>query len=236
MDAWVVKHAAVVVVPHECRILPSIAPFAFKIKVIPNSTGLFEQAPVPRQARRRGIVTILALGSLEEDRGIELLLDSARGVRGIHILAAGHVVGRGLERKLHQSPHVDFLGLLPHAMMQSIYERGDIVFMFYRPDLELNIRAVPMKLAEALAAGRSVLVNRELLVSGEVLRDGVGYVSGFNEDELRATLTKIAASEDSVEAMGACARRLYERKYGATVGVEWLRQAVNEAVGRVNMR
>lgn len=214
VDGWVVKHAAAVVVPDQSRVIGPLRPFASKISVVPNCTGAFDGGAVGRDSHDVDVVTVLAIGSLEEDRGIDLLLKSVEGLRSIRIVAAGRVAGDALRQSFSQSPEVELLGSVPHSMMRSIYERGDIVFLFYRPDLDLNIRAAPMKFLEALAAGRPVLVNGEIKISSVVLQQGIGYVCAFNVADLRSTLKRMATDRATLLAMGKRAREVYERDYG----------------------
>lgn len=214
VDGWVVKHAASVVVPDQSRVIGPLRPFASKISVVPNCTGAFDGGAVGRDHHDIDVVTVLAIGSLEEDRGIDLLLKSVEGLRSIRIVAAGRVAGDALRRSLSHSTEVEFLGSVPHSMIRSIYERGDIVFLFYRPDLDLNIRAAPMKFLEALAAGRPVLVNSEVKISSEVLQQGIGYVCRFDVMDLRSTLKRMATDRTGVLGMGQRAREVYERNYG----------------------
>jgi glycosyltransferase involved in cell wall biosynthesis len=151
-------------------------------------------------------------------------LDAGRGLRQMMTLAReGHlclvVAGEGdaaIRAELAATPNVEYLGFCTHGQIMARTAECDYVAAFYDPARAINRYAASNKIAEALAVGRPVLTNRELLVASALERAGVA-ISVPYADAARIGATLAAHFADREEYLAACrrARALYEAEYHA---------------------
>jgi glycosyltransferase involved in cell wall biosynthesis len=211
VDLHLIRDAERVVLPDLCRMLPSYKSHAGKFVILPNATDvLFRLPPVSAESGRP--LTVAALGSLEITRGLGLLLSATENNREVRVIAAGHVREESAAHAISRQPNWDYRGLVPHAEVERIYAEADVVFLFYKPDLEINRLAVSIKLPEALAAGRPVLINDEVQFSKRILEWGVGYSCAYDIAALRKCLAVIARNRSDLSERSRRALAIYERE------------------------
>jgi len=201
VDGRVMKRASAVIFPDEVRV-PADPPRGAVI--IPNAAPEVIVAGTPDPS----VLTVYAMGNLRRDRGIALLLDAAAEVEGCRVLAAGKC--RDAELASRVSAEADYRGVLAPADALALCGEADVVFTFYEPGLEINRRAVSNKWADAMMAGRPVLINEEVEKARWVVENKIGYASAYDRNELVRTLREIARNRDDAKARGARGRRLWE--------------------------
>lgn len=124
------------------------------VSVVPYGIPLLRYAPLPRQN------TVLYLGRLFEDKGIEYLLRAIPLAAGSVPDMALYIVGEGydqtrlqsLTRQLNIADKVNFLGKVKNAMAQDYYRYSKIVVI-------PSIRAenFPLVALEAMSMGRPII-------------------------------------------------------------------------------
>jgi len=211
IEKVLVRDAQAVVLPDLCRLLPTCEGAREKVLVLPNSTGVTLHVP-PLADRSDGLLTVAALGSLEVGRGIDVLLRATDGLPQVRVVAAGHIRENALAASISRQPNWDYRGVLAHKEIERVYAEADLVFLFYDPDLEINRLAVPIKFAEALSAGRPVLMNEEVRMSPRVLEWGIGYTCPYDSGALRSRLQSIAGDRSEIGQKAENAAKVYERE------------------------
>jgi glycosyltransferase involved in cell wall biosynthesis len=213
MEGIVARRASVTLVPEPFRrdVLPRWA--RARVHVVRNSPadpGVSE--PPPPRPRP----TVLFAGWLDVGRGLRQMLTLA---------AEGHVelvvAGEGdeaIRRDLSATPNVRYLGFCTHHQIMAETAAADYVAAFYDPARTINRYAASNKIAEALAVGRPVLINEELLVARGLAARGTAVVLPYAAivDRLPALLR--AHYGDRPRYLSACrdARACYEADYHAT--------------------
>jgi glycosyltransferase involved in cell wall biosynthesis len=236
MDARFIGDAFAIIVPDASRILPYAEPFRDKILVLPNTFPLDTRVPV-QWRKETDEFTVLALGSITQARGIDVLLDAASQVPGVRVLMAGYVGESALVQRIESSSGVDYRGLLQPEEALRLYLESDIVFMFYRPDLEINRRAAPMKLGEALMMGRPVLINSEVMASSHICGTwGVGVSCPYDTDALARELHRLTESRGELDAMAHRARDVFESEFAWDHSEPALLDATSRALGLPQMK
>jgi glycosyltransferase involved in cell wall biosynthesis len=212
IDVVLIRGARNVVLPHSCRLLPFYVPYRDKIVILPNTTEHLVRS-VTLDASPGRPFTVAAFGSLEETRGLELLLQATKDSSEIRVIAAGHVREKRLLELVMKAPNWDYRGLVPFVEVQDLYAKIDIVYLFYNPDLAINRIAVPIKLPEALSAGRPVLINKEVRVSDQIVQWGVGLSCEYSADSLREQLLSLARNRSLLEKMSSRINEVYDREF-----------------------
>lgn len=206
LDRWIMSRAATVIVPDESRIPPKATTADFT--VIHNCA--LDVALPPRDT---DTFTIYAMGYLRESRGMGLLVDVARRLPDIRVLAAGPCPEPGLIRAFTETPNVDYRGELPVVDALRLCGHADVIFTFYSPEAEINVRAISNKWSDAMMAAKPILLNREVLKSGWVVDEDIGYVCDYELEDLIRTIEHIRRHPEEAAAKGQNGRRLYDAGY-----------------------
>ena len=165
-------------------------------------------------------IVFLYAGYLDAVNGMDFLLDAlgrmAADLRGnIKVV----ILGRGpREEWVHefsesQKDLVDYLGVVGYDDMPAFYSACD-VFMIPRPSCAPAETLLPMKILEAMAMEKVVLVS-DVAAMAEVITDGVDGVV-FGKDDAGSFLERIEAIvKGSVLSsdIGVCARRKVLERY-----------------------
>ena len=133
-----------------------------RVHVAPSGVDLAAYAGVPElTVERLREPRIIYLGRISRDRGL-----------GVFEALAGHYAVR-LVGPCEEAPTaaIECLPPIPHADVPRQYADAEIALMPYQQDLQHAASISPIKLFEAMAAGRCVVAS-DLPALREVLRDG----------------------------------------------------------------
>ncbi len=187
--------------------------------VIPNGTDTSHIAPGPFPAVPRvGFVSGAAPG-----RGIELLIDAARRLRGripdLRLalwLAAGDAAGEAYIDQLKDGAGADAwieISTAPYADLGTVLATAAVLVVPHPPNDYLDT-AVPIKLLDSMAAGRPVVVTPRRETRLIVEQADAGRVaSGDSADDLAAAILPLLEDADLAARLGANGRRAAERDY-----------------------
>lgn len=184
-----------------------------KILIVRNAPKAVEASrPVSGFGRRPTRVTYA--GWLDDGRGIRELIQLAdENQETIEV----HVAGEGsaeLEAALSISS-VRFHGPLSHAQTLDLFRESDFVAAIYGPARPINRMAAPNKVAEALALGRPIIANTEVLMTCAPEFAGCSVRLPYRDLSLLPALLSEIASEgnEAFELMCHNARSAFEQLY-----------------------
>ena len=138
-----------------------------RIVVLPSGVNIdaFTDVP-PLDPKALQKPTVLYVGRISKTRGLEIFETIAQRNEAKIIL-----VGEVEDQPLHLSK-IRLVPFVPHSQVPSYYAKAQIVLLPYQPNLEHVQSISPMKLFEAMAAGRPIIASniptiREILDNGE---------------------------------------------------------------------
>lgn len=139
--------------------------------------------PGPELAGRapRGPIKIWVAGSLEEQRGLRVLLEAIAPLSDVEILAAGWPYDTFSSEVFVKHPRVDYRGVLTAAVSLELAASCDAVFCCYAPTNDYMINASPNKIHDALSVGRPVLINCEVRLAKWVQERDVGLTFPYTD-------------------------------------------------------
>lgn len=212
VDRFTVRRATLVVAPAAAvreQLIAREGARADKIVVVPN--GIEDAAP-PTRARDRA--TVLAIGRLHEEKGMDLLVRAAAIVRarvpGLRVAIAG--VGAE-EARLR-------------ALIASLGVDGCVELLGYRRDvgellasatvycLPSRSEALPVAVIEAMRA-RTPIVATSVGGVPEQLAGGAGWLVAPDSDAIAHALVEALEHPEQAAACGDLARRKFEAQYTA---------------------
>lgn len=102
-------------------------------------------------------------GWLDEGRGLKQLMELVRRNEDFELTVAGEGSPE-LVSEIIVTPRTRYLGFVTHEEIMAETARAHLVTALYDPVRPINRYAASNKLAEALACGRLVLINSEMLI------------------------------------------------------------------------
>jgi glycosyltransferase involved in cell wall biosynthesis len=195
---------------------------ADKIHVKPN----FVSDPGPRPAPPSRSRTILYVGRLSTEKGVETLLDAwdARRPSGLELVLVGDGPLRpALERR--PLPGVRLTGSLPReAVIERMLRSRALVFP------SVLYEGQPMAVLEALGCGLPVLASR---IGGNLellLGQGEHWLVPPGQRVAWTQALQRLSDPDPVDRAGVGARRLYEQRFSRQTGLHLLEEAYRLAL------
>ena len=211
LEGLAARAATVTVVPETFR--RDALPAWSRRKVVVVRNAPMDPGCFPLDPGNRSDVVLFVGGWIDEGRGIVALSRLVETSRNIRLRVAG-MGDRRTIAELEQHPRVDVLGYVPHSEVIRETARADFVCALYDPGRPINRFAASNKIAESLAVGRPLVINREL----EVAKVLAPYrctveVDYHDHADLGDRLTSLRVADGEYEAMCHRARRAYEDHY-----------------------
>jgi len=186
--------------------------------IAPNGTDTTTISPRPMPARPViGFASGAAAG-----RGIETLVDAARIVRAAHpdacvVLwlaptgAESEAYLADLRRSLATETWVE-IASAPYEAMADELGRASVLVIPHPPSAYLDV-ALPIKLVDAMAAGRPVVVTPRAVTAGIVRGAASGIVTEDGAEALAAGIAALVDDPARAAELGANGRRVAETTY-----------------------
>lgn len=152
--------ADVVLVPEAFRRAALPAWSRSKVSVVRNTPSDPGVQPPPAELAP---IRLFFGGWLDEGRGLRQLLELVRDHADFHLTLAGEGAPE-LVAQIQEAPRTTYLGFLEHGEIMRETARAHVIAALYDPVRPINRYAASNKLAEALACGRPVLANTEMLI------------------------------------------------------------------------
>ncbi|MCU7919248.1 MAG: glycosyltransferase family 4 protein [Candidatus Thiodiazotropha sp. (ex Epidulcina cf. delphinae)] len=137
-----------------------------RIHVSPSGVDLSAYQTIPPlDPQRLAQPRMVYLGRISRDRGFEILTHLAERAMGEMRLVGD------CDEQLPDYPQLNYHPAVPHRQVPGLYAESELVLLPYQPDLLHADGISPMKLFEAMAAGRPVIASdipplREILQHG----------------------------------------------------------------------
>jgi glycosyltransferase involved in cell wall biosynthesis len=192
--------------------------------VVPNPIDLdtFESLPARRDARSRlglseDAFVLLYAGRLHAKKGLESVLEAFAASIGRHSGSVLVLLGpdegmaprlRASAERLGVSHQVRMPGLATDARLLDFYVAADIFVLASRSE------NFGMAAAEAMAAGRPVILSRFVPLSVGVAEGGAGWVVDLDIDSLATAMNEAHAGRAALPEMGEAAGQIVRCTYG----------------------
>jgi glycosyltransferase involved in cell wall biosynthesis len=154
-------------------------------------------------------------GWLDDGRGLRELLALVRQNNDFELTLAGEGALE-LVREIESTPRTRYLGFVTHDKIMEETSRAHVVTALYDPMRPINRYAASNKLAEALACGRPVLVNSEMLITQSLAEHNCLVAlpyANLRQDAARMLRSLLEDGGAAYRAKCAAARTAYEQLY-----------------------
>jgi glycosyltransferase involved in cell wall biosynthesis len=159
-----------------------------------------------------GSASFLYAGRLSEEKGLNVLLEAKRRVKGFKLLVAGDgELREKLERDVSNDSDVTFMGFLPRERLAEVWRGAAFTVV-----PSVCYENFPYAILESFAFGKPVIATR---IGGmpELVRDGENgfLVEPGNAEELAEKISYLVSEPEQISKMGKFARRTAEEEYSA---------------------
>lgn len=173
------------------------------------------------------------LGSLEPGRFVDEMVCSIEPSGKLTLAIGGDGTMRPLaERASLGNPSVRFLGTLDTDEALRVTWASDLVVAMLDPTNPNYKVSTPVKVLDAMACGRPVVVSEGLDISAKVRAVGCGFVIPFEKEAFKAIISKAMASPDVLTEMGNKGREYFEQSLSWLKSEKELLAAYTDARGR----
>ena len=214
------------------NVAEGVAALSATVTVVPEG---FRRAALPRWARSNvrvvrntpidpgysepidrdpGKVTLFVGGWIDAGRGIRQLATMVRSrVGSLKLVLAGRGDAR-LLAELASREGVEACGYVSHEEVIAMTVQCDYVCALYDPARPINRYAASNKIAEALAVGRPLLINRELEIARLLAPYECTICVAYDDvRDVGRRLLELRANVEEYRSMCVRARRAYEDHY-----------------------
>lgn len=182
---------------------------ARRVHLCPSGVDLNAYAAIEPLDRERLVYPrIVYIGRISPDRGLGILSHLAHsGIGQVRLIGEAAA-------PIEPGPHLRYLGSIPHREVPAQYAESELVLLPYQPELEHADGISPMKLFEAMAAGRVILAS-DIPPIREIIRDGDNglLVDPTDADAWLSAVQRLRHDPDLALRLGAQAR-LDAQTYG----------------------
>jgi glycosyltransferase involved in cell wall biosynthesis len=185
-----------------------------------------------RRPKRRGDeLKVLYYGTLSQERGVALLLQSVKGLQGVSLELAGRgPLESWVLSEARQNPKVVFLGWLGMPQLEEATLRSDVIASLYEPRTRNAVLATPGKLLNAMSVSLPTLVPSGTYQAEIVQRYGCGEVVEWGDVEsVRRALLKLSGDRKLYDRMAAAAFDAFQSAFSWEV----MEARLSEAYGRL---
>lgn len=169
-----------------------------------------------------GLTTVLCVAALQAYKGLGVLVEACRRLRGDGVVFRCDIVGEGplraeIERQVARAGLGDIVqlrGARPEDEVARMMASAAVVVLPSVVAADGQMEGIPVSLMEAMAARRPVVAS-SLLGIAELVEDGVSglLVEPGDAQGLASALRRLLADPDGRRAMGRRGREIVERRF-----------------------
>jgi glycosyltransferase involved in cell wall biosynthesis len=206
-------------------------------KVVMNSpdTSVLEGADlrtIRDKYNLKGFV-VSYLGSLEPGRFIQEMVSSIEPSGRFTLVIGGDGTMRPVAEKASLgNPSVKFLGTLGTDEALRLTWASDLVVVMLDPTNPNYRISTPIKVLDAMACGRPVIVSDGLDISNKVREIGAGFVIPYDKEAFKTVISKAMESPDLSREMGRKGKEYFDQNLSWPKSEEELLAAYSSLLGQ----
>ncbi len=216
VEKLAIKLSDVVILPHEQQsfLLEGVCP-KLHATCVYHSPENIDFIKRDNRGANSSKITVLYSGYLEENRGIDHLIQAVDGLDSVVLCITGfgkkaHLI----ETTSNNMKNLVYLGFVSRSEMLELMRDADAFVVTYDPTVPVYKVASPSKLYEAMMFGKPVIVSKGTVAEGIVQKEACGLCVEYgNIQELRRSLVLLCKDTHLRQKLGNNARAAYETKY-----------------------
>jgi hypothetical protein len=147
-----------------------------KLRVIPNLISNNHK----NTWNPSSIKSVLICGWLDKTRGFDIFFKLVKIFPQLNFIIVGEVKPE-LMAMILDTGNITYHHHMPHSDMLKIMSMCSVNFAFYDPSILINIYAQPQKIFDSLSMGVPLLVNSEMLIAKELIKNHACLSAPYND-------------------------------------------------------
>lgn len=152
------------------------------------------------------------IGHLSKQRGLVPIFEFAKHNPAIRFLVVGRFIEEEDRNAFKCLPNVEYYDYMLQNELFKKMGRCCSIFSLYDPSVEINRLAASNKVYDAMMFGIPVITNKEVINSGFIKDNNLGFVVDYNYNETWDCLTNDQFMKN-VKKMGMNGRNMYLKQY-----------------------
>ncbi|MEM3049691.1 MAG: glycosyltransferase, partial [Thermoplasmata archaeon] len=186
-------------------------------RIVTNSpdTGIIDGLDVRQVRDRYGLrgFVISYLGSLEPGRFVKEMLSSMEPGTGVTLAIGGEGTLRPVvEKAAASNSRIKFLGTIDTDEALRVTYASDLVVAMLDPNNPNYRSSTPVKVLDAMACGRPVVVSEGLEISNLLRRIGCAFVIPYDRQAFKDALALAQADPKLLATMGRKGKEYFEKE------------------------
>ena len=186
-------------------------------KIVMNSpdTSVLEganAADIRSRYNLKGFV-LSYLGSLEPGRFVQEMIGSVEPSGKVTLAIGGDGTMKPVAEKASlENPSIKFLSTLDTDEALRVTCASDLVMVMLDPTNPNYKISTPVKVLDAMACGRPVVISEGLDMANKVKEIGCGFVIPYDKEAFKATISKAMISPEMLREMGRKGKEYFEKE------------------------
>jgi glycosyltransferase involved in cell wall biosynthesis len=171
-----------------------------------------EDHMISRSKTEHNDFKILFTGHLRQGRGLELLPDIVKSLKGTQLIITGRVEDKKLLNRINGISNIIYHGFLDHNKVLDLEASSDVMLALYDLNLQTQNKFVMgNKLFEAMMFGKPIISN----VAQELIKEvNCGIVVDYSKvDQLREAIVTLRDNPELCKRLGDNGRKAFLEKY-----------------------
>ncbi len=186
-------------------------------RIVTNSpdTSVLEGKDIAAVRKSHGLEAFVAsyLGSLEPGRFVKEMLESVGAFPGLTLAIAGDGTLRPLvEKATELNRSVKFLGTMDSDEALRVTWASDLVIAMLDPSNPNYRVSTPVKVLDAMACGRPLVLSEGLNISERIREVGCGFVIPYDKGAFKAAIEEAMDSPGLLKEMGKKGKEYYDKE------------------------
>ncbi|MFQ5885077.1 MAG: glycosyltransferase, partial [Thermoplasmata archaeon] len=165
-------------------------------------------------APRNEAFMVLYVGTLNNSRFLEEIVDAVDGLDGVELAIGG--IGKPayvteLRERCRRAQNVEFLGVVPQEEVLRLTLKVNAVVSLFDPKDPLTRIGLPNKVFESMACGRPIIVSRDTYLAEFTEKHGIGLAVEHSIGGVREGIRRLRDDPRLCETLG---KRGLERALG----------------------
>ena len=152
------------------------------------------------------------IGYFSRQRGMDSIYEFAKNNQKKEFLVVGLFIEDEDKKAFLALPNVEYHDLMPQTELYKKMTHCCAIFSLYNPNVEINRLAASNKVYDAMMFGIPVITNKEVINSGFIKDNNIGFVIDYEYNETWNCLSS-PDFMDQVKERGMKGRNLYLNQY-----------------------
>jgi glycosyltransferase involved in cell wall biosynthesis len=155
---------------------------------------------------------IAITGWLTKTRGFESILKFAADSPHIEFIIVGEI-DNSILKNFHNLPNISVFSQMPQQEVFKLIKSASLILALYDPKIEINRKAAPNKLYDAMMLGIPIATNEKIEVAEFIKSNSIGLAVNYDYDISWSSIIELISDKSKVKMIGEKSRNMFEERF-----------------------